>query len=71
MSPVHLIRRKLLWTGPSPRTKGMEPSFIMAQGPRIPLWRTLNEQLVRQPYIVALLYEVGKDKFPKSEEEKQ
>jgi len=66
MKPVSLLEWRLMWEGPRARTnlKGIDPSFVMRQPPLlIPLWRGLHEQLVRQSYILTLIYSVSRDNF--------
>ncbi|KAF4637330.1 hypothetical protein G7Y89_g744 [Cudoniella acicularis] len=75
--PQAVLSRRLLWEGPKTRNnlKGIDTAFIMRQPqPKIPFWRSLNEQLVRQSYIVTLTYDVDKSFFGQqeaSEEETQ
>ncbi|RDL37775.1 Uncharacterized protein BP5553_05208 [Venustampulla echinocandica] len=65
MQPQHHLYRRLMFEGPKARTnlKGLDPAFIMSQPPaKINLWRGLHEQLLRQSYVITLIYEVdGKD----------
>lgn len=67
MKPVSLLQRRLMWEGPRARTnlKGIDPGFIMAQQPPLlaALWRGLHEQLVRQSYIITLVYAVSHGDF--------
>lgn len=65
MSPVYFLRRRLLWEGSRDRTMGGIDSRFIAQQPpaKAQLWRGLHEQLVRQPYILTLLYDVKHSDF--------
>jgi mediator of RNA polymerase II transcription subunit 18, fungi type len=67
MSPTPLLRRRLFWNGPLTHNRGLHPGFLAAQGPKTRLWRSLSEQLIRQAYIVVLLYDITRDQFPKPE----
>jgi mediator of RNA polymerase II transcription subunit 18, fungi type len=69
MKPVTLIRRRLMWEGPRTRNlKGIDPTFISKQQPaKEPYWRSLHEQLIRQSYIVTLIYDVDRDQFGRAE----
>jgi mediator of RNA polymerase II transcription subunit 18 len=70
MKPVTFLRRRLIWEGPRMRSglKGIDPGFLHRQSPlREPLWRSLHEQLIRQSYIITLLYDVDRDQFGQSE----
>ncbi|KAH8821219.1 mediator complex, subunit Med18 [Xylogone sp. PMI_703] len=66
MIPDQIIRRRLLWQGPrrrtplpgiNPKLLGNQPQHKMAQ------WKLLHEQLVRQSYTIAVLYDVQRDQF--------
>lgn len=64
MKPVSLLERRLMWEGPRARTnlKGIDTSFVMRQPPHlVPVWRGLHEQLVRQSYILTVIYDVTRD----------
>ncbi|TVY14131.1 Mediator of RNA polymerase II transcription subunit 18 [Lachnellula arida] len=64
MKPVSLLERRLMWEGPRARTnlKGIDPNFVTRQPPQLaPVWRGLHEQLVRQSYILTLIYDVTRD----------
>ena len=65
MSPIPLLRRRLIWDGPKSRSlKGIDPAFIRVQVPqKQPLWRSLHEQLIRQSYIITLVYDVDRSHF--------
>jgi mediator of RNA polymerase II transcription subunit 18 len=64
MKPVSLLRRRLIWEGPKSRSlKGIDPAFVKKQGPKQPLWRSLHEQLIRQSYIITLVYDVDRSHF--------
>ena len=67
MKPMEILRRRMFWTGPLARNNGFDPTFIASQGPRTPFWRLLNEQLVRQAYVVTVLYDVEREQFSKPE----
>ena len=69
MSPTPLLRRRLYWNGPLFHNRGLDPAFLMAlaQGQRAQFWRSLHEQLIRQAYIVILLYDITRDQFPRPE----
>jgi len=63
MTPTPILRRRLVWDAPKTR-KNIEATFIQKQGTKAPLWKILNEQLMRQPYIVQIVYDLEKDQFP-------
>jgi mediator of RNA polymerase II transcription subunit 18 len=73
MSPVSIINRRLLWEAPHvPKQKGFDQAFLVRQGPRMYLWRSLQDTLVRQAYHVNLVYGVSRDQFgsPDADQEK-
>lgn len=65
MNPDPLVRRRLIWQGPRRRNlPGVNPKLLGNQTPpKMALWKTLHEQLVRQSYVVTLLYDVQRDQF--------
>jgi mediator of RNA polymerase II transcription subunit 18, fungi type len=65
MKPVTFLRRRLIWEGPRMRSglKAVDPGLLKRQ----PLWKFLYDQLVRQSYVIALLYDVDRDQFGQSE----
>ncbi|KAM0132832.1 hypothetical protein ACHAP3_005647 [Botrytis cinerea] len=66
MIPQHSIRRRLVFEGPRSRNnlKGLDPSFLKAQPPNKQFWwKSLNEQLIRQSYVLTLIYDVDKSQF--------
>ncbi|RFU36181.1 hypothetical protein B7463_g170, partial [Scytalidium lignicola] len=72
MNPDLLIRRRLIWQGPRKRNlPGVNPKLLGNLGSpgnpgsqhKMPLWKNLHEQLVRQSYTIALLYDVQRDQF--------
>lgn len=68
MSPVTILRRRLVWKAPQPpNNHGINPVLIDRSDPRTqqntPMWKSLNEQLLRQPYVVVLQYEHKKEQF--------
>jgi mediator of RNA polymerase II transcription subunit 18 len=69
MSSIPVLRRRLLWRGPSNRNtyKSIDPAFLLSLKPqqRLDFWRSLNEQFTRQAYVVTLLYDIKKDQFSK------
>jgi len=69
MKPVFLLQRRLMWEGPRMRTnlKGIDPGFVMRQSPPMvqAAWKALHDQLVRQSYIMTLVYDVNPDDFGK------
>lgn len=69
MAPVPIINRRLIWEAPRvTKQKGLDPQFIQRQPPpRIPLWRSLQEGLIRQAYYVNLVYAVSRDQFGASD----
>jgi len=71
MSPVPLLRRRLIFKGPLNRKdyKPLEPSFLVNQGPKTRLWQILSEQFTRQAYFVTLVYDFKRDAFPKPGED--
>jgi len=72
MKPVKSLRRRLIWEGPRTRTpKGFEKDFIAKQlPPKIPLWRSLGEQIGRQSYVITLIYDITQDQFGLPEDAK-
>jgi len=72
MKPVTLIRRRLMWEGPRTRSlQGIDPKFLQRQQPvKEPFWRSLHEQLIRQSYIITLIYDVDRDQFGRVENTK-
>jgi hypothetical protein len=71
MSPTPILRRRLILKGPSNRGdyRSIQPQFMLNQQQKTRLWQSLNEQLTRQGYCIALLYDIKKDDFPKVGEE--
>lgn len=72
MSPIPILNRRLVWDPPQPprtgKPKGIDPAFILRQPPmKLPLWRSLHDQLIRQPYIITLLYGTTQDQFGRSD----
>lgn len=65
MAPVAIINRRLLWDAPHvPKQKGFDQSFLVRQQPpRLYLWRSLQDQLVRQAYHLNLVYALSRDQF--------
>lgn len=65
MSPVTLLRRRLIYEGPRLRQlRGIDPAFVTKQGPgKLPSWRSLHEQLIRQSYVITLVFDVNRDHF--------
>lgn len=48
--------------------KGIDAGFLHGQSTqRELLWRSLHEQLIRQSYIITLLYDVDRDQFGQGE----
>jgi mediator of RNA polymerase II transcription subunit 18, fungi type len=70
MKPVTFTRRRLIWEGPRARSglKGVDQGIYKRQPPirEAHLWKGLHEQLVRQSYIITLLYDVDRDQFGQS-----
>lgn len=72
MKPQAFLCRRLIWEGPKQRTglRGIPNDIISKQTPaKVQLWKTLHEQLVRQSYVIALVFEVGKSAFGQSTEQ--
>ncbi|CAG8982427.1 hypothetical protein HYALB_00007106 [Hymenoscyphus albidus] len=72
MKPQQSLYRRLIWEGPRLRAglKGVDPSIIKRQPPqKIQLWGSLHEQLVRQSYILHVIYELPRESFGKSTEQ--
>jgi mediator of RNA polymerase II transcription subunit 18 len=72
MKPQAFLCRRLIWEGPKQRTglKGIPNDIIAKQTPqKVQLWKTLHEQLVRQSYVVTLVYDVDKGAFGQSTEQ--
>jgi mediator of RNA polymerase II transcription subunit 18 len=69
MKPVTLLRRRLIWEGPRTRNlKGIDPTFLQKQlATKEPSWRYLHEQLVRQSFIITLIYDIDRDQFGRTE----
>lgn len=67
MKPVTFLRRRLIWEGPRMRNglKGIDAGFLKRQSQ--PIWRSLHEQLIRQSYIITLLYDVKREQFGEGE----
>jgi len=65
MNPVYLLRRRLIWAGPRSRAlSGLDQVFISRQPlPKIPLWKGLQDQLIRQSYIITLIYDIDRGDF--------
>ena len=64
MTPTPILRRRLVWDAPMTNRKSIDAAFIQKQGPKAPLWKILNEQLMRQPYVIQTVYDLEKDQFP-------
>jgi len=49
--------------------KGIDAGFLHRLQPaqRAEIWRSLHEQLIRQSYIITLLYDVDRTQFGQSE----
>ena len=73
MPPVSIINRRLLWEAPHvPKQKGFDQAFLLRQqGPRVYLWRSLQDALVRQAYHVNLVYGVSRDQFGSPDTDKE
>jgi mediator of RNA polymerase II transcription subunit 18 len=69
MNPQSLLRRRLMFEGPRGRNlTGIDPNFIARQPPaKSRLWKELHEQLIRQSYVITLIYEVSRDDFEQPE----
>jgi mediator of RNA polymerase II transcription subunit 18 len=65
MPPVPILNRRLIFDVPRAiKFKGIDPVFVSKQPPhKTHLWRALHEQLIRNLFIVTLLYPVTKDQF--------
>lgn len=66
MIPQHLIRRRLVFEGPRSRNnlKGLDPSFLKQQPPNKQFWwKNLNDQLIRQSYVLTTIYDVDESQF--------
>ncbi|KAB8288864.1 hypothetical protein EYC80_010767 [Monilinia laxa] len=66
MIPQQFIRRRLVFEGPRSRNnlKGLDPSFLKQQPPnKLFWWKNLNDQLIRQSYILTLIYDVDRNQF--------
>jgi hypothetical protein len=65
MAPVPIINRRLLWEAPHvPKQKGFEQAFLVRQQqPKMYLWRSLQDALVRQAYHLNVVYGVSRDQF--------
>ncbi|QSZ31587.1 hypothetical protein DSL72_001154 [Monilinia vaccinii-corymbosi] len=66
MIPQPFIRRRLIFEGPRSRNnlKGLDPSFLKQQPPsKQSWWKNLNDQLIRQSYILTLIYDVERSQF--------
>ena len=49
--------------------KGIESGFLKdRKPPKDVVWKGLHEQLIRQSYIITLLYDVNRDQFGQGEE---
>ena len=71
MKPSPLLRRRLIWGGPTNRNsyKGFAAEFIVSQGSKSAMWRTLSEQIIRQSYFITLLYDIKRDQFPRGSDD--
>ena len=67
MKPMEILRRRMFWTAPANSRTSFGRTFLANQGPKASIWRTLQEHLKRQTYVVTLLYDVERGQFPKSE----
>ncbi|KAH6674510.1 mediator of RNA polymeras-like protein II transcription subunit 18 [Halenospora varia] len=66
MKPETTLCRRLMWEGPKMRNnlRGIDPTFMERQpAPKKPYWHSLHQQLVKQSYVVTLIYEVDKSDF--------
>ncbi|KAH8685610.1 mediator of RNA polymerase-like protein II transcription subunit 18 [Tricladium varicosporioides] len=66
MKPDIALCRRLMWEGPKIRNnlKGIDPAFIERQVLlKRAYWNSLHQQLVKQSYVVTLIYEVDKSDF--------
>ncbi|KAF7866961.1 hypothetical protein EAF04_005801 [Stromatinia cepivora] len=66
MIPQPFLRRRLVFEGPRSRTnlKGLDPSFLKKQPPNKHFWwKNLNDQLIRQSYVLTLIYDVDRSQF--------
>ncbi|ESZ97092.1 hypothetical protein SBOR_2522 [Sclerotinia borealis F-4128] len=72
MIPQHFIRRRLVFEGPRSRNnlKGLDPSFLKQQSPNKQFWwKNLNDQLIRQSYVLTLIYDVDRSQFGQPEKQ--
>ena len=72
MKPEYQLHRRMYFQGPRGRVPGFNQAFLARQPPqRSLLWRSLQEQLNRQTYVIQLIYELSRDQFgkPKTAEE--
>ncbi|KAG9235052.1 mediator complex, subunit Med18 [Amylocarpus encephaloides] len=66
MKPQASLRRRLVWEGPRqrPGLRDFDPAFISRQPPgRAEAWKYLHGQMIRQSYIITLIYEVERSAF--------
>jgi len=48
--------------------KGLDAGMLKdRRAPKDPIWKSLHEQLIRQSYIITLLYDVNRDQFGQGE----
>jgi hypothetical protein len=67
MTPVRQLERRIIFEGPktNPLT-GIGASQLQSRKPmNLPLWRELNEQLVRQSYYISVSHEINEFHFGK------
>lgn len=66
MIPQQFIRRRLVFEGPRSRNnlKGLDASLLKQQPPNKQFWyKNLNDQLIRQSYVLTVIYDVDKSQF--------
>lgn len=65
MNPIYRLERRLIFEGPKANPLvGLNAANLQSRKPaNIPLWRELNEQLVRQSYYISVSYQVKKEDF--------
>jgi len=70
MSPVPVLRRRVMLRGPpGPNQKGLDPAFLLNLKPqqRPDLWKALDEQLKRRPFVITLIYDIKRNHFSSGE----
>ena len=70
MQPTHIIQRRLMFAGPNRAPlSGIDlKPFSQRRPEELQPWKALSEQLMRQSYIITLLYETKPSQFGQPEQ---